>query len=363
MASTATSVISEEWQTSLTNQLLSTIAAIPFFPALLLVPSISLLLLYLRRSYLHPLSRVPGPALCRLTSLYLYIHSYLGDEASLITRLHNIYGPVVRIGPNEVVIADGAVLSEIYTASENPARGGFLKAPCYENFHGENGHETIFSTLYPEYRKVRAKAVMPLFGAAELRRGHGVLEECVRRLVKRLKLEARWSVRRREKVDVLALARMLALDSVSEYLFGECYGAIEQGVTAGKEDGEQEGVNERIHLDAAAYVESITAFGRFFFLPNGLFLRLMSAIEYFFPDPRAAASLAKVDAYVTPMVDRAASGEEQKLVGTFQDRLLKAGVSKEETAVQMKDVIFAGTDTTAMNLATILWWLAKRPDV
>jgi hypothetical protein len=362
MASSSTTTISEQWQTSLATHLLSTIINIPLLPALLLAPIILLFLLYLQRSYLHQLSHIPGPATCRLTSLYLYIHSYIGDEASLITQLHAIYGPIVRIGPNEVVLADGAVLPEIYTTSENVTRGGFVKAPCYENFHGEGGHETIFSTLDPEYRKVRAKAVMPLFGAAEIRKGNDVLEDCVRRFVERLKAEAKRSAKEKKKVDVLTLTRMLALDSVSEYLFGECYGAIEQGLTAGSEDGEKGEATGEVYLDAAAYVESITAFGRFFFLPNSLFLKLMSWIEYLAPDSRANASLAKVNAYVTPVIDRAAKGEKA-LIGTFQDRLLKVGISKEETAVQMKDVIFAGTDTTAMNLAAILWWLAKRPDV
>jgi cytochrome P450 len=362
MSSTPPIALPEAWQTSLTTHLLSLLSTIPLLPLLLLIPTTILLLLALHRTYNHPLSQIPGPLLSRLTSLPLYISSYLGHEARLLTSLHALHGPIIRIGPNEVLISDGAVLPQIYTTSENASKGGFLKAPCYENFHGENGHETIFSTLDPEYRKTRARAVMPLFGAGEIRRGSAVLEGCVGRLVGRLRREAKESLRSKRKVDVLALARMWALDSVSAYLFGEGYGALEQGVTAGYEDSGKEEGNGEIHLDAAAYVDSITAFGRFFFLPNELFLRLMGWIEYFAPDPQAAASLAKVDEYVTPMVDRAAAGEE-KLVGTFQDRLLKAGISKEETAVQVKDVIFAGTDTTAMNLATIIWWLARKPEV
>ncbi|KAF1824353.1 putative P450 monooxygenase [Dissoconium aciculare CBS 342.82] len=334
----------------LIHGLLSPITETSLFYSIFLLLALFVFTLYFYRTYLHPLSSIPGPILYRLTSLPLYIHSYLGRESSVITSLHAQYGPIVRIGPNEVVIADGAALPQIYTPSENASRGGFVKAPCYQNFHSENGIETIFSTVDPEHRKPRARAVMPLFGAGEVRKGIARFDGVVGKLVRRLRAEARGSLdgERGREVDLLVLARMWALDSVSGYLFGESYGALEQG---------------KLRLDAAAYVESITAYGRFFFLPNALFLHILSWSEYLFPSTRAEESLARVDAYVTPLIERAASGGDGSMVGTFQDRLLKAGISKEETSVQMKDVIFAGTDTTAMNLATILWWLVKKPEV
>lgn len=39
------------------------------------------------------------------------------------------------------------------------------------------------------------------------------------------------------------------------------------------------------------------------------------------------------------------------------------GISEHETDVQMKDVIFAGTDTTGTNLSILIWQLAKHPEV
>jgi hypothetical protein len=370
--------ISEEVATTMASPLihglLSPITETSLFYSIFLLLALFVVTLYFYRTYLHPLSSIPGPILYRLTSLPLYIHSYLGRESSVITSLHAQYGPIVRIGPNEVVIADGAALPQIYTPSENASRGGFVKAPCYQNFHGENGIETIFSTVDPEHRKPRARAVMPLFGAGEVRKGIARFDGVVGKLVRRLRAEARGSLEgeRGREVDLLVLARMWALDSVSGYLFGESYGALEQGSAfavrrvgdAKPQDGQ--GGNqggEELRLDAAAYVESITAYGRFFFLPNALFLHILSWSEYLFPSTRAEESLARVNAYVTPLIERAASGGDGSMVGTFQDRLLKAGISKEETSVQMKDVIFAGTDTTAMNLATILWWLVKKPEV
>ena len=91
------------------------------------IAALALLLAY--RAFFDALRGIPGPLICRLTSLWTYYHSYIGDECTRINELHQKYGPVVRIAPNEVSIADGAALAPIYSE-----KGGFMKAPCYANF-------------------------------------------------------------------------------------------------------------------------------------------------------------------------------------------------------------------------------------
>ncbi len=48
--------------------------------------------------------------------------------------------------------------------------------------------------------------------------------------------------------------------------------------------------------------------------------------------------------------------------GTYQSRLLKAGMSRDETIAQCKNIIFAGTDPTGMNLCTIWFHLVRNPE-
>ncbi|KIK54970.1 hypothetical protein GYMLUDRAFT_144224, partial [Collybiopsis luxurians FD-317 M1] len=56
------------------------------------------------RLFFHPLHKFPGPVLAALTSWYeIYRNLVQGGElVSDIKRLHEIYGPVVRTGPNTV---------------------------------------------------------------------------------------------------------------------------------------------------------------------------------------------------------------------------------------------------------------------
>lgn len=62
----------------------------------------------------HPLHHIPGPLAARASQIWLFSRLYNGHPREDQRRLHEKYGPVVRIGPNEVSIADAASLNAIY---------------------------------------------------------------------------------------------------------------------------------------------------------------------------------------------------------------------------------------------------------
>lgn len=272
-----------------------------------------------------------------MTSLWVYYHSYIGDECTEIDNLFKRYGPVVRIAPNEVCISDGAALAPVYNE-----KGGFLKARCYENFDID-GHPSIFSALDPAHRAVRSKAVLAMFSTSSIRAGNDVLEDCVTRLVRRMQEEAAESRKSKKPVNVLNLSRSLAVDAVSAYLFRRTYG----------------GVDEKGHqMSASEFVNAFVAVGRFFYLPNWWFVTLEMASAKFCPSKEVDESMSKVDNFVGSVVESSSKDND-----TYQGRLLKAGISPHETAAQCKDLIFAGTDSTGMNLSTICWHLARNPEM
>ena len=287
--------------------------------------------------FFSPLAQIPGPLICRWTPLWTYYHSYVGDECTRIDDLHKRYGPVVRIAPNEVVIADGAALAPIYNE-----KGGFKKADCYANFDIE-GHATIFSTRDAEYRSKRSKAVLPMFSMNNIRSEQQVIEDCVSRFIRRTKLERDEAKKDGNVVNMLNLTRSLALDAATSYLFGLPYGGIDEK-------------SER--LSASGYVDVLVAVGRFFFMPNWLFLALEMTRSRLFPSKEEAESDKKVVNFA-----REAMHTNEKDSSTYQGRLAKAGISEHEIEVQMKDLMFAGTDSTGTNLSTLCWWLAKKPEV
>ena len=316
--------------------------AIPYIPELYTSLSTTVFLLLtlpilalLHQAFLSPLAKVPGPLICRFTPLWIWYHSYLGHEARLLTSLHAKYGPIVRIGPRECIISDGAALNAIYAE-----RGGFPKAPCYANFDFE-GHTTIFSARDAGYRAARSKAVVSMFSTSNIRAGQEKIEGCVRRFIGRLREEARTG----EPVDMLNLCRSLALDAVSSFLFGREYGGVEQ--KSGR-------------LSASVFVDTVVASGRFFYLPHWLFVIVEAVRLKFAPSAGASAEAggAYFDSFVRELVKDTPPGEE-----TYQGRLKKAGVGDDENAVQIMDLMFAGTDSTGTILSKLIWRLAKSPEV
>ncbi|KAF2103928.1 cytochrome P450 [Rhizodiscina lignyota] len=288
------------------------------------------------RVYFHPLSHIPGPLFAKITSLWLCRHTYRGTEASTLLALHRKYGPVLRIAPNEVDISDGAALNTIYVAN-----GGFRKAQCYKNFDID-GHATVFSALDPNHRLPRAKAVLGMFALGAIRSGNESIVECVDRMTDRLERESERSKTEDKAVNVLNLTRSLALDAVSAYLFGKPYNGI---------------MEEK--LSASQFVDAFVAVGRFFYLPNWAFLLLEMLEARIDPEKdKVEKSMVTVDEFVADLVDNANAEDN-----TYQGRLKNAGFSDHENKAQCKDLMFAGTDSTGMNLATILWNMAKQPAI
>jgi len=302
---------------------LLSLGAIP--PTILLLSTFPVLLIsaLVYRAFFSHLSSIPGPWPCRFTSLWIWYHSYLGHEASLITSLHAQYGPIVRIGPSSVVISDGAALNAIYNE-----RGGFRKADCYANFDFE-GHATIFSSRDGEYRALRSKAVTPLFSTSRIRAGQKTIEECVRRFIERVRVEAQEG----KPVDILNPCRSLAIDAVSSYLFGRPYGGIEE-----KSD----------RLSASVWVDMVVDSGRFFFLPHWLFVAIEKISSKVMPcvvNAAAEAGGANLETFARAIVEETPAGDE-----TYQGRLKAIGVSDDENQIQCMDLMFAGKYKTRMNI-------------
>lgn len=310
------------------------------------VALLTLLSFALYRLFFHPLAGIPGPIHLKLTTIPLLWRSYHGKEASYLTCLiRRLNTPILRIGPNEVLIADGAALAPIYSSN-----GGFPKAACYRNFDID-GFPSLFSALDRAHRAPRARSVQPLFATASLRKGEQRISAVAQGLVHRLQCEKKAVLERGGRVDVLDAARRAAVDTVTAYLFGVNYGGMGE---VGVDSKELDTGNK---LSVSEFVNAFVAVGRFFFLPTWAFRALEQVAASLFEDEGTKASFDNVQKFVERLVGEADMDDDE----TYQSRMLKAGLSKEEVTAQLKDLIFAGTgerQTTGgfIGLADSLTW-------
>ncbi len=79
---------------------------------LMLLGFVCLYILYVK--YCTGLSRVPGPWLASISGIWRFLVVWNQDMPLTSLRLHQKYGPLVRIGPTHVSIADPEALKIIY---------------------------------------------------------------------------------------------------------------------------------------------------------------------------------------------------------------------------------------------------------
>ncbi|KAH7110179.1 cytochrome P450 [Dactylonectria macrodidyma] len=91
------------------------------------------------RLFFHALCRVPGPFLAKVTPLYFVPATFKFDRVYRLRKLHEKYGPIVRIGPNEVSLSDWRMYRRIYTDKQA------LKDPQFYLPFAFLGHGNVFS--------------------------------------------------------------------------------------------------------------------------------------------------------------------------------------------------------------------------
>jgi hypothetical protein len=75
---------------------------------------LSLVAVAFYRLFIHPLADIPGPKLAAVSNVWQARHVRDGRARELGKTLHEQYGPVVRVGPNEVWFNSAEAFREIY---------------------------------------------------------------------------------------------------------------------------------------------------------------------------------------------------------------------------------------------------------
>lgn len=284
------------------------------------------------RIFFHPLRQIPGPLYTKCSSLWLLYHQYIGDPCTAIHTLHNVYGPVVRVTPNDIDIAKIDALGPIYVD-----QGGFDKSEYYRKYD-ILGHATIFSTLSLPKRVSRAKAVLPVFSTSSVTEATETISACANKLARRIGEEAKAG----NRVNILNLGRAFALDAFSAYAFHQSYGALEEDATL---------------PSVTPYLYFISRLGGHFFVSHSLFVAVQWLLHFIPSDHKTESSFKTMGVFLDSLVDQAKAGSS-----SYPSRLLAKGLRADEVAKECGDVAYAGTDSTGHILATICWNLAAYPE-
>ncbi|OAA37673.1 Cytochrome P450 [Metarhizium rileyi] len=320
----------------------------------LAILSVPVTLLYLislvvYRLYFHPLANVPGPKLAAATSWYEFYYDVVGRGVFCweIKRMHDKYGPIVRINPQEVHILDTSFYDEIYAPASK-------KRDKYADYVVFLGVPTgAFATCPHDHHRIRRKALNLSFSKKAIYEIEDLIQAKVDLLCSRFR-----DIAQTDKVVRLDAAFFaLANDVITEYSFGECYDCLR------KEDFQAS--FKGVLLTAVEAGAFIRQFPWVVNIVKSIPLCILSQIS------NAFGSLIRWEAIVNKRVETMMEAERAKRPIAEKSvfmTLLKSDLPPAEKSYQRlndeaKSLMGAGSETASWTLTLLMWYAMRDPEV
>lgn len=172
--------------------------------------------------FIHPLRRFPGPwyyAVSWLPKFYRQV--YRADYWRHAKVLHEKYGPVVRVGPNELSFSSAQALDDIYGV-KTKGRLEFPKDAVFYDVRGTPLNDSMISADQPTHRALR-RQVSPAFSEKALKSQEAIIQRYADMFVSELR--ARWD----EDVDIVDWVTFATADVMADLSTGESLYCMEKG--------------------------------------------------------------------------------------------------------------------------------------
>ncbi|KAF2685008.1 cytochrome protein [Lentithecium fluviatile CBS 122367] len=194
-------------------------------PAVFLLAVVYCFSLTIYRMYFSPIAKFPGTKLAAITHWYqkyfdLVAKRHGGQFLWEIKRMHEKYGPVVRITPDELHIDDPEYWYEVYC--NNSSTRPIDKQEKLRYRFGVP--DAIFSTPDGEQHRSRRQAMAGFFSKQRLRTSQDRVNQLIERVSHRISTEYAGSDR---VLDLGDMFSCLAVDIVTELCFRRCTNCTE----------------------------------------------------------------------------------------------------------------------------------------
>ncbi|KAK3991428.1 Pisatin demethylase [Cladorrhinum sp. PSN332] len=200
------------------------------------------------RLHFHPLARIPGPKLAAISNIWQALYARDGRVRQLALSLHQKYGPVVRVGPNEVWVCDGAEgVRQIYGAVNGWEKSEFywataLNKPTRWSWSWNEGGiklewlDTLDLLSEFDMRRYRLqrRLIGPVYAAGNVKKFEAGVERVVGRAVEELRKIGGEEL---GEVDLKMWMHILAVECLGEVVLGWSPGYIKarsDGGTSGQ---------------------------------------------------------------------------------------------------------------------------------
>ncbi|KAI6087576.1 cytochrome P450 monooxygenase-like protein [Hypoxylon rubiginosum] len=309
--------------------------------------------------FFHPLSGVPGPFWGRVSPIPSWYYACRGDRHIWLWKQFQRYGKRIRPDPNTVLFCDSQAYSDIYSARSNVRRSRF-----YEAFQEQGRVATTLMTIDVAEHAAKRKRLNVCFTEKSVRAASDFIVNHVDRWIDIILEENKDVVGWSSPVDFTEKVDALIFDIMGDLSFGRSFDIKEPG----------ENPVKRTPHSIAAYLRFVYPMLRFPYLNLLLWLKPRGIDQFLSlivpPDARRYSQF--VDDCVA---NRIALQKEQSTKPEAERRqdmfYFLAEARDPDTGLPAYDdselwaessmLIVAGSDTTAVSLSGIFFYLTGDP--
>ncbi|KAF2759745.1 cytochrome P450 [Pseudovirgaria hyperparasitica] len=319
--------------------------------AVLGITSVALLIGYIltqaiQRRFFHPFSHVPGPWLNSISEIPAAFHLVNGEQHLYYRSLHEKYGPVVRVSPDELSFVSVEARDEIY----GHRKAGLMeKSPIFLGAVGQvNGETGVSLALNAEHTRQR-RAIGYIFTNSALLQHESIVRRHIHKWINVLRDAANGA----RPLDFSDWYTYLAFDIMGDLCFAEPFGCLDQ---ASATSWSTSVIKVFVAATWTQAIRRITGVGTTL---ETILTKLLI--------PRRAAEwrLTHLANSKEKTLRRLADPDRDHPDFTYQilHSESKKSLSHTEVILNMGLFISAGTDTTATALAGWTYFVCTHPDV
>ncbi|KAI0593101.1 pisatin demethylase [Biscogniauxia sp. FL1348] len=294
----------------------------------------------------YRLRHIPGPFLAKFSYLWLGWASRTGRMAYIYAELSPKYGPLVRVGPNEITTDDPEVVRRI-----SGARSAYGKDTWYIGSRFNPYRDNMLTTVDAhEHDKLKARAA-PAYGGRETPDLERDIDRQVTKLVDIIRTNYLWSPEKKDvpPMDMAKIVSFLTMDVISCAAFGKEIGCLEKQTDM---YGFLREVRE--NWPRVGMAVDVPMVRNILFSP--IFLSLFGPKT---TDKKGLGALMGVaERFVSRRFEEGSKGKDDMLTS-----FIRHGFTREECEAEGLFMIIAGSDTTASTLRNTLLHIMTCPQV
>lgn len=293
--------------------------------------------------YFHPLAAFPGPksfAAARIGHVRSLLHGQLHQK---VKALHDEYGEIVRIAPDELSFTTAQAWRDIY--GHRQGHKGLQKDPVFYGLPPEGVHHIVSTPSDADHSRMR-RLLAHAFSEKALREQETLITSYIDTLIDKLRQQNLGS--EGGKVDLVKWYNFTTFDIIGDLAFGESFHCLE---------------HEGYHSWVSTIFKSIKFLA--YLQVARRFPPLTEAISLFLPRNLREQRIKRME-YNKDQVDKRLELGKDVDRPDFMSYILRHNDEKGMSRLEMQScaavLTTAGSETTATLLSGVTFYLLRNPD-